>query len=280
MIIKFWGTRGSIPVSGKEFVKYGGDTTCVEIRTENDEIIIVDAGTGIRKLGKQLLSEERFSYHMIFTHAHWDHLLGFPFFRPIYRKETDISLYGCPFAQQSVKDMISKTMLPPYFPVYYDSIQAEIKYHGACKCLFHIDTVSITPISLSHPNRANGYKFVENDRSFVFMTDNELSHIHPGGLNFLEYVNFAEQADLLVHDAEFTYEEYALTKTWGHSVYLDALKLAVEARVKNFGLFHHNQDRTDKALESLEHECRKIISNEGLNMNCFAVFDGMEYILR
>lgn len=279
MIIKFWGTRGSIPVSGKEFVKYGGDTTCVEIRTKNDEIIIVDAGTGIRKLGKQLISEERFSYHMIFTHAHWDHLLGFPFFRPIYRRETHISMHGCPFAQQSVNDMISKTMLPPYFPVYYDNIQADIKYQGACTCHFRIDTVSVTPISLSHPNRANGYKFVEDDRSFVFMTDNELSYSHPGGLDFQEYVNFSAQADLLVHDAEFTLEEYALTRSWGHSVYKDALNLALEARVKNFGLFHHNQDRTDKELESLEYECKKIISDNRSEMDCFAVFDGMEYIL-
>jgi len=279
MIIRFWGTRGSIPVSGKEFVKFGGDTTCVEIRTKNDEIIIVDAGTGIRRLGKQLISEERFSCHMIITHAHWDHLLGFPFFRPIYKKQTRISMYGCPFAQQSVKEMVSKTMRPPYFPVYYDNIQAYIQYQGACKGNFCIDTVSITPIALSHPNRANGYKFIEDDKSFVFMTDNELSYHHPGGLEFQEYVHFSAQADLLVHDAEFTPEEYALTRSWGHSVYQDALKLALKAGVKNFGLFHHNQDRTDTALEFLEQECRKIINDHRSDMDCFAVFDGMEYIL-
>jgi ribonuclease BN (tRNA processing enzyme) len=216
---------------------------------------------------------------MIFTHAHWDHMLGFPFFRPIYTKETLISMHGCKFAQQSVKDMISKTMRPPHFPVYYDNIQAEIKYQGACKCHFRIDTVNVTPVSLSHPNRANGYKFVEDDRSFVFMTDNELSYNHPGGLDFQDYVNFSARADLLVHDAEYTPDEYALTRSWGHSVYRDALKLALEARVKNFGLFHHNQDRTDNALDSLEHECKEIISDRRTDMKCFAVSDGMEYIL-
>lgn len=279
MIIKFWGTRGSIPVSGREYMKYGGDTTCVEIRTKHDEIIIIDAGTGVRKLGKQLLHEQRFSFHMIFTHSHWDHLIGFPFFKPIYRRGTHIKIHGCPFAQRSIKDMISRAMSVPYFPVNYEDIEAEITYQGACSCSFQIDSVNISPISLSHPNLGNGYKFTEGEKSFVFLTDNELSFQHKGGLDFAEYVKFSEGVDLLVHDAEFTPEEYESTRTWGHSVYKDALNLALQANVKTLGLFHHNQDRRDEDVDAIVNTCKQIVRDHESGMDCFAVYDEMRYFL-
>ena len=125
MIIRCWGARGSIPVSGKEFEKYGGDTTCIEIRTTDDEIVIVDAGTGIRRLGNRLKEEKSNHYHLIFTHSHWDHLLGFPFFKPIYFENTHIDVYGCRFAQRSIKNILANTMQPPFFPVKLDDIKAE-----------------------------------------------------------------------------------------------------------------------------------------------------------
>src|SRR4030042_1574571 len=156
MIIRCWGSRGSIPVSGREYVKYGGATTCIEIRTKNDEIIIIDAGSGIRKLGHKLLKEKKHSYNMIFTHAHWDHLLGFPFFQPIYTNKTRIKMYGYPFAQKSVKELIKISMTPPYFPVNFEDIRADISYHEALKEKLHIDSVTIIPISLSHPNGGGG----------------------------------------------------------------------------------------------------------------------------
>jgi phosphoribosyl 1,2-cyclic phosphodiesterase len=115
MYIKCWGARGSIPVSGEEFIKYGGDTTCIEIRTQDDQIIIVDAGTGIRRLGNHFIEEGRYSYELIFTHAHWDHLMGFPFFKPIYIDQTNISIQGCPHAQEFVTSMLKKIMSSPTF---------------------------------------------------------------------------------------------------------------------------------------------------------------------
>src|SRR5512137_2139442 len=108
MLIRCWGARGSIPVSGSEYLRYGGDTPCVEIRTADDDIVIIDAGSGIRRLGNRLLAEKRHDYTLIFTHAHWDHIMGFPFFRPIYRSNTHIAMLGCPFAQASVREMISR----------------------------------------------------------------------------------------------------------------------------------------------------------------------------
>ena len=139
MFIRCWGARGSIPVSGEEYLRYGGDTPCLEIRTKDDRIVIIDAGSGIRRLGNRLLAEDRHDYTMIFTHAHWDHIMGFPFFKPIYL-ETRIGMFGCPFAQDSVKEMISRIMAPPNFPVNFEDIRAEIHYQEACQDTFTIGT--------------------------------------------------------------------------------------------------------------------------------------------
>ncbi len=279
MYIKCWGSRGSIPVSGKEFIKYGGDTTCIEIRTKNDEIIIVDAGTGIRRLGNQLIQEERFAYNAIFTHAHWDHLMGFPFFGPLYREQTDIRIQGCPFAQKFIETMLSKVMSPPNFPVRYIDLKAHIHYEPVCFDRFDIDTVSVTPIALSHPNKGNGYKFVEDGHTFVFITDNELEYTHVGGLSADEYQKFSAGADLLIHDAEFRKSEYEQTKTWGHSVYTTALELALNAEVKQFGLFHLNQDRTDQEVDQMVDSCQQIVADRGSDLKCFAVGADMTFTL-
>jgi phosphoribosyl 1,2-cyclic phosphodiesterase len=276
MIITCWGARGSIPVSGDEYIRYGGDTTCLEIRTKDDEIIIIDAGSGIRRLGNRLISENRFHYTMLFTHAHWDHIMGFPFFRPIYSKKTRITMFGCPFAQASVKHMISKIMAPPNFPVNFEDIRADIDYHEACEMVFTLHSMTIAPIPLSHPNQGVGYKFVEDGRSFVFLTDNELAFKHPGGADFQQYRDFSADADLLIHDAEFTEEEYKKTRTWGHSVYTDALSLALEARVQKFGLFHHNQERSDEGIDEMLADCQKTVADNNASMECFALHQGMK----
>lgn len=275
MIVKCWGARGSIPVSGKEYIKYGGSTTCIEIRTKNNEVIIIDAGSGIRKLGHELLKEKKHDYNMIFTHAHWDHLLGFPFFQPIYAKGTHIKIYGYPFAQKSVKELIKISMTPPYFPVNFEDIKADISYHEALKEKLHIDSVTVVPISLSHPNGGFGYKFIEDGKCFVFLTDNELTFKHPSGLNYKDYMSFSSGADLLIHDSEYTQEDYRIKKGWGHSVYEDSLRLAIEANVKKFGLFHHNQERTDKELDKIVEDCRRIIKKEKSKLECFAVYEGL-----
>lgn len=276
MIITCWGARGSIPVSGKEYIKYGGSTTCMEIRTKDDEVIILDSGSGIRKLGNQLLAEGRKEYNIIFTHAHWDHILGFPFFKPIYHPGTQITMMGCPFAQESVKQIISRTMTHPNFPVDFNNVKARLSYHELCERTFSLKSLTIIPILLSHPNQGIGYKFVEGNKSFVFLTDNELTFKHEGGLDYPDYLSFASGTDLLIHDAEFMPEEYKLTKGWGHTVYQDALKLALEGQVKRFGLFHHNQERTDAAVDKMVKDCRRIIKDKKSTLKCFAVAEGMK----
>ena len=276
MIIRCWGARGSIPVSGREYLKYGGSTTCIELRTKDDQIIIIDAGSGIRKLGNKLLSEKRYEYSIIFTHSHWDHILGFPFFKPIYVEGTHLYIYGCPHSQESVEEMILPTMVRPNFPVDFKNIKSDISYHGICDSSFQIRSVLITPIFLSHPGQVMGYKFVEDDKCFVFLTDNELTFKHPGGLDYRDYLDFTYNADLLIHDAEFTKEEYRTKKTWGHSVYTDALKLAIDAKVNRFGLFHHNQDRTDASLDGMVKQCKRIIAKNNTNLECFAIYEEMQ----
>jgi phosphoribosyl 1,2-cyclic phosphodiesterase len=277
MFIRCWGARGSIPVSGEEYLRYGGDTPCLEIRTEDNRIVIIDAGSGIRRLGNRLLAEDRHDYTMIFTHAHWDHIMGFPFFKPIYLPETRISIFGCPFAQSSVKGMITRIMAPPNFPVNFEDITAEIHYQETCQDTFTIGSLTITPIPLSHPNQGMGYRFQEAGKSFVFLTDNELAYRHPGGMAFEDYCAFAKGADLLVHDAEFRPEDYSLTRTWGHSVYTDALQLALDAGVERLGLFHHNQERTDRGVEEMVEDCRK--TSAGRSLECFAMHQDKEIIL-
>lgn len=279
MIIRCYGARGSIPVSGEEYLKYGGDTTCLEIRSKNDEIIIVDAGTGIRKLGNKLLNEGRFELNIIFTHSHLDHITGFPFFKPIYNEKTTINLMGCPTTQGNLKMILSKAMGPPLFPIPFDRVKAKINYTDSCSTSFCVDSVEIFPINLSHPNVGLGYKFVEDGKKFVFLTDNELGYRHRGGQSFEEYEEFTKDADLLIHDAEYTSGQYKMTKTWGHSTYLDALNLALTAQVKRLGLFHHNQDRSDADLDGIVQKCRELIEGKKQSLECFALTQTFELIL-
>lgn len=270
MLVRCWGTRGSIPVSGPEFLKYGGDTTCLEIRTRSGEVVIVDAGSGIRRLGNLLVKEQLWRYALVFTHSHWDHLAGFPFFKPIYHDGAHIDVYGCSFAQESVRSMLSKTMRPPHFPVNFSDLRAELRYFGICGEPFRIGALEVSSIPLSHPNQGVGLRFTEGGRSVVFLTDNELGHCHPGGLGFREYRDFAQGADLLIHDAEFTPQEYRRVRTWGHSTYTDALRLAMDAGVSRFWLTHHNQERTDAQVDAMVAQCRAAITNAGVSLECDA----------
>jgi len=279
MIIKVWGSRGSIPVSGREYIKYGGDTTCVEIRTQSGDIIIVDAGTGIRRLGNQLAEEKCFDLNFIFTHAHWDHIMGFPFFKPLYFQKSTIRLHRCPFHSKFVESILPTVMAPPNFPVKYTDIIAQMSYSETCPLEFEIGSVNVVPIALSHPNGGSGYKFIEDGKAFVFLTDNELGYVHPGGLAFEDYLEFSSGADLLIHDAEYTPEEYKTYLDWGHSNYTDTLDLAQKAAVKKLGLFHLNQERTDKEMDQIVKDCRQRITANGNDLDCVGVAGDMVFEL-
>ncbi len=276
MIIRCWGSRGSIAVSGRQYLKYGGDTTCIEVESDSGEVIVIDAGTGIRALGKKLINSRSLNISLLLTHAHWDHLSGFPFFDPIYRKDSTIRVYGPQTTQNSLKRILSKTMTSPYFPVELDDISANISFLGMGNSSYSIGGVHISTIPISHPNTGVGYRFAEDGKTFVFLTDNELTYTHPGGLPCREYERFARGADLLYHDAEYRKDEYRKKKGWGHSVYLDTLKLAMDGGVKRLGLFHHNQERTDREIDDMVKDCRAKASARGSKLKCFAVGTGAE----
>jgi ribonuclease BN (tRNA processing enzyme) len=271
MRIVCWGARGSIPVSGTEFLKYGGDTTCLEIRSATGDLVVVDCGSGIRRLGNRLVAEKARRLSILFTHSHWDHILGFPFFKPVYNPATRIDFYGCPFAQKSIRTIIEKIMEPPQFPISLGAIKAQMNFNDPCLQGFTIGSLRVTPIILSHPNQGLGYKFREDGKTFVFLTDNELRHQHPGGCRYDDYAAFCAGADVLLHDAEFRTEEYRKTRTWGHSTYRQALELALEAGVKRFGLFHHNQDRSDSEVDAMVESCRRCAAEKDSPLDCFGV---------
>jgi phosphoribosyl 1,2-cyclic phosphodiesterase len=276
MIIRFWGVRGSIPVSGREHLKYGGDTTCVEIRTKDDEILIVDAGSGIRKLGNRLMEEGRREFNLIFTHTHLDHITGLPFFKPLYYKKTKINMHSCPSHQGDILQVLSNVITPPYFPMPLNDIMVNLSYATDICNGFSIGGMRVETIPLNHPNMGIGFKFTEGGKSFVFLTDNELAYSHPGGPDYKSFVDFSAGADLLVHDGEYTSDDYTTMKGWGHSLYKDALKLALEADVKSLGLCHHNQNRTDDEIDSIVNKCSDIIKDAGSGLECFAVAQDLE----
>lgn len=275
MIIRCWGARGSIPTSGKDYLRYGGNTTCLEIRDNHNDILFVDAGSGIREAGNTLMAEGCRNFTLLLTHAHWDHIMGFPFFKPLYRHDTTINVWGCAFAQDSIRDMLARVMSAPYFPINYDDVHANVLYEEICAQTYRFGNLTITPIALSHPNQGSGYKFADNGKSFVFLTDNELGMQHEGGLAYEDYLAFCRGADLLIHDAEYRDEEYPKRKGWGHSTIGQVVKLALDAGVKQLGLFHHNQDRLDHEIDDMVAVCRRMVNDRKSDLSCFAVHQSM-----
>ena len=249
------------------------------IHTDDDEIIIVDAGTGIRRLGNHLIKQGRYHYHFLLTHGHWDHLMGFPFFKPLFLSRSFIHMHRAPFHKKFMESMFSKVMAPPNFPVRYSDLKAKIVWEEGHPAEFKIGSITVVPIPISHPNTGKGYKFIENGKTFVFITDNELAFVHPGGLHFQDYVDFCSGADLLIHDGEYTQKEYINRQEWGHSAYPDTLKLAFDAGVKRLGLFHLNQERTDDQVDALVQDCQRRIARTGSPLDCFAVGRDMSFTL-
>ncbi|MDD5456628.1 MAG: MBL fold metallo-hydrolase [Candidatus Margulisbacteria bacterium] len=275
MKIKCYGSRGSVPVCGKEYKKYGGETTCFCINEGLAEQLVIDAGTGIRRLGNDLLHVETKIIHIFFTHVHWDHILGFPFFKPLYNSNYEIHIYSYPNNHKhNIQESINRTFMQPYFPINIDSIKAKVIYHDLSFTGEKIGNLQITPIPISHPDGGCGYKISEMGKTFILLTDNELGYQHPEGLTLKEYQNFCKDADLLVHDAEFRPEEYERHQKWGHSQFEDAVHLAQAANVKSLGLFHHNQDRNDEGIDRIVNESRKILSST--NIECFALHSGQD----
>jgi phosphoribosyl 1,2-cyclic phosphodiesterase len=271
--ITVWGCRGSLPTPGAHTLRYGGNTTCLEVRLRDGRRLIIDAGSGLRFLGKQLLREGTGGeFCLLLTHSHWDHLMGFP----AYDERFHFKVCGGRDAQDSLQGYLTHQMEPPYFPVTFNAMKAN--FHFRCKgpCAGLSGDGNVTTIALNHPNGGYGFKITEGGRDFVFLTDNELGFAHPGGPSREEFVAFCRGADLLIHDAQYTDAEYErLTRGWGHSTFADATALAIDAGVRRFGLFHHDPDRSDDLLETQLDSCRERIAKGGTGTECFLVSEGL-----
>jgi phosphoribosyl 1,2-cyclic phosphodiesterase len=274
--VRCWGARGSVPVSGAEFVRYGGDTSCVEVRSEAGELLVLDAGTGIRRLGMELAAADRpVEMTLLFSHFHWDHLQGLPFFRPLYQAEARIAIAGFGGRRGEGMRALGRALRPPLFPVPFESAPAQISQASFKSGALRLGGMLVRRIPLSHPNQGFGFRIEADGASLVYLTDNELSLRHKGGLEFADYVDFCRGADLLIHDAEYTPEEYPRHRGWGHSHYADAARLAAQAQVGALGLFHHNQERSDDALDAIVARCGELLAVSGGPV-CEAIGVGFE----
>jgi phosphoribosyl 1,2-cyclic phosphodiesterase len=258
MEIKFWGTRGSIPSPGPHTLEFGGNTSCVEVLLNCGRRLIIDGGTGLRLLGQHLMEEASpVTVHLLLSHGHWDHLLGIPFFTPIYQESTEILVDGWPPAFQAMTRVFDSHMGDGFFPVAFDHLKARIDYlnrlaHGPLE----VEGARIEVISTNHPQGGFGFRISEDDHSMVFITDSELGADR--GQRLPEFVEFVRNCDLLIHDAQYLPEDMAERQGWGHSTYEEAVALAREAGVHNLILTHHDPSRTDAEVEKIIELARQL----------------------
>lgn len=274
MKVKFYGVRGSLPVCGREFEKYGGNTTCIRILRENaNRIAILDAGTGIRNLGKDIVAQglSQQVINILFSHFHWDHIQGFPFFAPAYNKDQIIGILtmGREGKIHNLKEIFSMQMQKEYFPIRLETMGAHFKFltYGGEEMIYG---AGVSAAAQHHLYEGGSYGFRIDDESVSLVVCTDVEHIH--GID-QKIVDLARGADLLVHDGQYTAAEYEKKKGWGHSSFEQAVEVAIRAKVKKLIITHHDPDHNDDFLDSMEKDCQAIFPN-----SLFAR-EGMEVIV-
>lgn len=282
MKVRCWGSRGNIPASGMDKNFYGGATACLEVRTSDHSVIILDAGSGIRKLGQALLEANEHSYTLLVSHGHDDHLIGLPFFEPLYDEKTKLLVFEHEELRNRLEGMCFQEEAQLFSPMCARPLTASIAWEPALQYgqVIQIGSAFASAIPASHPGRCSGFKITDRGKSIVYLPDNELDFDHGAEMNFDEYVNSCRGVDLLVHDAQFTCDEYENCKGWGHSTWRRALDLAVAANVQQLGLFHHDVERTDEQLDAIVKQCRREAATRSPRLLCFAMREGTELVLR
>jgi len=272
MELKFWGVRGSIPTPHPENLGFGGNTTCLELRLNNGGEIILDGGTGARKLGLDLLQRsagESLNLEILMTHFHWDHIQGIPFFAPLYSPANRVRFHTTKPAEE-VRNILEGQMTNPYFPVAFELLGAKREFHT-------LDTIpgqklcdggiQVYPFPLNHPQGATGFRIECDGAVFVHACDHE-----HGDARFDKIIREnAEGADILYYDAQFTPEEYPSKKGWGHSTWMEAVRIAKDAGVKQLVLGHHDPSHTDEFMNSVlqnarQHFDQTIVAREGSSL--------------
>ncbi|MFQ5672848.1 MAG: MBL fold metallo-hydrolase [Nitrospinales bacterium] len=272
MKIRFWGVRGSVPSGSRSTAGVGGNTTCLELRCGND-LVIFDSGTGIRNLGVQLMKELPVKAKIFYSHVHWDHIQGLPFFTPLYIKGNEFDIYGGSSMPLSIEDVLKNQMTVPCFPVGMDIMAATTRFHDLkLGDVVEGNGYRVSLAMLNHPNRCHAYRIDEADKSIVLATDTE----HFDDRLDENLMALADGADVLIYDCQFTPSEYygkdgQMSRVgWGHSTMQEGVKIAKAANVKHLILFHHDPSHDDKFMQKIEAETRQLFPNSTV------AYEGME----
>lgn len=287
--VRFWGTRGSIPTPGSSTVRYGGNTPCVEVRTDEGWLIILDAGTGIRELGRDLLGRSNgapITGDLFLTHAHWDHIQGIPFFAPIFGRGNHFTIWGSESLERSFAKVLKDQMSPVVFPVSFEELDATIDFKGLPEGTRTAGKgYEVTAFAVQHPGGALGYRFKsagQRDGGLVYVSDSELAP-HPRYDSPPDWrermVEFVRGAQVLIHDTTYTTEEYDHHRGWGHSTYAEVVELALEAEVGTLVLYHHEPRRTDDQLDQQLAQCRQTVKDRGAKLHVVAAAEGLTLTL-
>jgi phosphoribosyl 1,2-cyclic phosphodiesterase len=254
MRIKFWGVRGSTPAPQPENMRYGGNTSCVEVRV-GDNLYIFDCGTGFRVLGQALRHEfnaRPVSAHIFISHFHWDHIQGLPFFGPLYDNRENRFHFHCSSRTRSLKRVLEDQMAAPYFPVGLTEMQAQRDFHDLGEGSIQLDGVTLQTMWLNHPQGCMGFRLETKEGVMVYATDNE-----PGDAVFDKNLRkLAAGADVLIYDAQYLPEEYERKRGWGHSHWREAINVVMESGARELVLFHHDPDHDDACIDKVVKEAR------------------------
>lgn len=272
MQVRFWGVRGTIPTPGPETVRVGGNTSCVEVRTADKQLIILDAGSGIRALGKMLQAENngRIVGNILISHTHWDHIQGFPFFGPVFGRSNRFVLIGRKQVGKRLEETLAGQFLDPYLPFAYNALPADliVKEIQDGETLIIGDRTKVHVANINHPGGCLGFRIESEGHVLTYCSD--VGHYDDGfDQNVLK---LARGADLFLHDSHFgTMEERNRFSDWGHSTWIEAAQAAIEANVKYLGLFHFSPDLADDQVEAILQKARKIfprtlIAREGMTL--------------
>lgn len=283
--VKFWGTRGSIPTPGRSTLRYGGNTSCVEVRVGN-HILMLDCGTGAREMGLALTSETQgqpVEVHILVGHTHWDHIQGFPFFQPAYGAGNRLTVYSLRGADKSLERVFTGQMDASYFPVSVADLAAHLQFvelEGETQ----IGGVRVSHVYLNHPGVAIGFRLDAGPKSLVYISDHEPYWRMNGDNEHNRHLekeidDFAHNADLYIREAQYTPEEYAAKRTWGHSTWPDALDSAHRSGARRLALFHHDPQRSDEALDQIVRNCHQYMHEHAMAFHCMAAADNLELTL-
>jgi phosphoribosyl 1,2-cyclic phosphodiesterase len=277
-----WGTRGSLPSPGRDTVRYGGNTSCLEVSGVNGHRLIFDAGSGIRPLGEDMSrSQDAVTADLFLTHFHWDHIQGLPFFGPMYDPSTGICVHGAQQGDLDLPKLVAGTMGPIYFPVPFEAVSAHMRFRHIDGDVVERDGVVISAHRVRHPTHAYGFRIDAPGASIAYVPDNEIfgAQYDTGPGWYDSFCSFLRGVDVLFHDAMFTDAEYPRFEGWGHSSVPQAIRLAEDAGVRHLNLFHHSPGRTDFELDRIVSDARDDLGRRGSSLSLGVATEGEELVV-